>query len=114
MLEVFMLHCAAQWLLIRSARNSCLQHTNTRTNRGLKEYIWKLCVCDDGDWIHMAQDRDQWWAIVNKKPSDFIKKKASHFLTSRAIRSCGRTTLYAAMHCAISPDLHILTKCVIS
>jgi hypothetical protein len=80
MLEVFMLHCVAQCLLIRSARNSCLLYTNTRTNRGLKEYIRELCVCDDVDWIHMAQDRDQWWAIVNKKTFGFHKKKSEAFL----------------------------------
>jgi hypothetical protein len=21
--------------------------------------------CEDVDWIHLAQDRDQWWALVN-------------------------------------------------
>jgi hypothetical protein len=21
--------------------------------------------CKDVDWIHLAQDRDQWWAVVN-------------------------------------------------
>jgi hypothetical protein len=22
-------------------------------------------VCGVGDWFHLSQDRDQWWAIVN-------------------------------------------------
>jgi hypothetical protein len=26
----------------------------------LREIVW-----DGVDWIHMAQDRDQWWAVVN-------------------------------------------------
>jgi hypothetical protein len=31
---------------------------NIRMN--LRETGWK-----DVDWIHLAQDRDQWWALVN-------------------------------------------------
>jgi hypothetical protein len=23
------------------------------------------------DWIHMGQDRDRWWALVNRIPSQF-------------------------------------------
>jgi hypothetical protein len=26
---------------------------------------------EDVDWIHMAQDRDQWWALVNIKRGEF-------------------------------------------
>jgi hypothetical protein len=22
--------------------------------------------CEDVDWIHLAQDRDQWWDLVNR------------------------------------------------
>jgi hypothetical protein len=27
----------------------------------LREIGWEVV-----DWIHLAQDRDQWWAVVNK------------------------------------------------
>jgi hypothetical protein len=25
----------------------------------------KGIVCEGADWIHLAQDRDQWWVLVN-------------------------------------------------
>jgi hypothetical protein len=25
----------------------------------------KETVCKNTDWIHVAQDRDKWWALVN-------------------------------------------------
>jgi hypothetical protein len=37
--------------------------------------LWEI-VREVVDWVHMAQDRGQWWALmktVKKKPSDFIK-----------------------------------------
>jgi hypothetical protein len=27
---------------------------------GLREIVWEVV-----DWIHLAQERDQWWALVN-------------------------------------------------
>jgi hypothetical protein len=36
----------------------------------LREIEW-----EDVDWMHLAQDRDQWWALVNmaNEPSGSIK-----------------------------------------
>jgi len=36
----------------------------------LREIGWK-----DVEWIHLAQDMDQWWALMNmvNEPSSFIK-----------------------------------------
>jgi hypothetical protein len=35
------------------------------------------------DWIHLAQDRDRWWALVNTIISfGFQKKKVGNFLTN--------------------------------
>jgi hypothetical protein len=31
---------------------------NTRMN--LRKKVWEVV-----DWIHLAQDRDQWWALMN-------------------------------------------------
>jgi hypothetical protein len=30
----------------------------------IKMYL-KETVCEGVDWIHMAQDREQWWDLVN-------------------------------------------------
>jgi hypothetical protein len=34
------------------------------------------------DWIHLAQDRDQWWSLVNMVMNLWIPLKAGSFLTS--------------------------------
>jgi hypothetical protein len=34
------------------------------------------------DWIHLAQDRDHWWTLVNTVMSLQVPKKARNFLTS--------------------------------
>jgi len=33
------------------------------------------------DWMHLAQDRDQWWALVNTLISLWVPQKAGNFLT---------------------------------
>jgi hypothetical protein len=33
------------------------------------------------DWMHLAQDRDQWQALVNKVMSLQVPQKAVNFLT---------------------------------
>jgi hypothetical protein len=37
---------------------------------------------EDVDWIHLAQDRDQWWAGVNTVVNIQVPKKVGNFLTS--------------------------------
>jgi len=35
------------------------------------------------DWIHLTQDRDQWWALVNTVMSLWVPERTENFLTSR-------------------------------
>jgi len=35
------------------------------------------------DWIHLAQDRDQWQAVVNMVMNLHVPLKEGNFLTSR-------------------------------
>jgi hypothetical protein len=39
-------------------------------------------MCDDVKWIHLAQDRDQWRALVNKVMKLRVPEQARNFLTS--------------------------------
>jgi hypothetical protein len=34
------------------------------------------------DWMHLAQDRDQWWDFVNTLMNLRVPHKAGNFLTS--------------------------------
>jgi hypothetical protein len=34
------------------------------------------------DWIHLDQDRDQWWALVYAVMNLSVPQKAENFLTS--------------------------------
>jgi hypothetical protein len=43
----------------------------------ISEWILKEVVWEDADWMHMAQDRDKWRALVNN-----IMIFAVNFLTS--------------------------------
>jgi hypothetical protein len=36
----------------------------------------------DVDWIHLAQDRDQWWVVVNRVINLGVPLKAANLLTS--------------------------------
>jgi len=38
--------------------------------------------CGGVDWIHLAQDRDQWWALVNTVMNARVPQKEGHFLSS--------------------------------
>jgi hypothetical protein len=47
------------------------------------------------NWIHLAQDRDQWRTLVTTVINLWIPQKAGNFLTSSAIISfSGRTLLH--------------------
>jgi hypothetical protein len=41
----------------------------------LREVVW-----EGVDWIHLAQDRDQWWAVVNTVMNPRVPNKARKFL----------------------------------
>jgi hypothetical protein len=34
------------------------------------------------DWIHLAQDRDQWWAVVNMVMNLWVPNKVGNFVTN--------------------------------
>jgi hypothetical protein len=38
--------------------------------------------CEDVNWIHLAQDRDQWWAVVNTAMNIRFLLKGGNFLTN--------------------------------
>jgi hypothetical protein len=49
----------------------------------LKEYVWK-----EGDWIHLAPDRIQWWALVNTAMNiRFCEREQFLLLTERWLAS---------------------------
>jgi hypothetical protein len=43
------------------------------------EYIERW---EDMDWMHLAQDRDQWRALLNMVMNLSVSQKAGNFLTS--------------------------------
>jgi len=45
------------------------------------------------DWIHLAQDRDQWWTVVNMVMNHRVPQKAGH-LTSCVNVSFSRGVLF--------------------
>jgi hypothetical protein len=38
--------------------------TNNTVTSNIKIHL-RETGCEDVDWIRLAQDRDQWWAVVN-------------------------------------------------
>jgi len=51
-------------------------------------------ICWEGvDWMHMAQDRVQWRAVVNTVMNLWVPLKSGNFLTSRVNLSFSRRTL---------------------
>jgi len=45
------------------------------------------------DWIHLAQDRDQWQALVNMVRYLWVTLNVGNFLTSQVTLSFSRGTL---------------------
>jgi hypothetical protein len=43
----------------------------------LRKIVWQVV-----DWSHMAQDRGQWWAVVNTVMNFRSPYKAENFLSS--------------------------------
>jgi hypothetical protein len=54
----------------------------------LRETVWKVVV-----WIHLAQYRDQWRALVNTIMNLRVTLKAGNFLTNCVTISFSRRTL---------------------
>jgi hypothetical protein len=49
------------------------------------------------DWIHLAQDKDQWWALVNTVMAFLVPRKAGNSLTRWATVSFPRRTVFYAV-----------------
>jgi hypothetical protein len=62
--------------------------------------------CRGVDWFHLAQDRDQWWALVNTVMDFQVPFKVGNFLGSQAIISFSRRTMlhgvYVQSFCTVS------------
>jgi ketosteroid isomerase-like protein len=43
---------------------------------GLREVGW-----EDVEWMHLARDRDKWWALVNAVMILRVRQKMRYFLT---------------------------------
>jgi hypothetical protein len=67
--------------LIRKDEN-CVQHFGWKPRREDNirmehmEIVW-----EDVNWMHLAQDRDQWWAPVNMVMNLRVTRKVGNFLT---------------------------------
>jgi hypothetical protein len=51
-------------LVVKPDEKRPLGRSRRRWEDNIKIYL-KEIVLEDVDWIHLAQDRDQWWAVVN-------------------------------------------------
>jgi hypothetical protein len=55
----------------------------------LKEIVWEVV-----NWIHLAQDRDQWQAVVNTVMNVRVPLNVANFFSNLATVSFPRTQLY--------------------
>jgi hypothetical protein len=53
--------------------------------------------CEGVDWIHLAQDRDQWRAVVKTEKTSWLHKRRTISLLANRTVSFSRTTLLHAM-----------------
>jgi hypothetical protein len=61
---------------------------------GLREIEWEGVDC-----IHLAQDKNQWWAVVNTVMNLWVPLQAVNFLTSRVTISFSRRiVLHSVSH----------------
>jgi hypothetical protein len=60
---------------------------------GNNEMGFQETGCEVVDWIHLAQDRDKWQALLNMVMNLRVPKEAGDFLTSRMTISFSRRTL---------------------
>jgi hypothetical protein len=42
-------------------------------------------------WIHVVQDRDRWWALVNAAMNHRVTKNVGNFLTGCNVRKTNKT-----------------------
>jgi hypothetical protein len=61
---------------IGELRNTyCISVGKREEMRPLRRICWEVM-----DWIHVAQDRDQWWALVNTVMIEFRKRRVISWL----------------------------------
>jgi hypothetical protein len=57
----------------------------------------KMCVTEMGweglNWMHLAQDRDKWQALVNTVMNLWVPQNSGSFSTSQRINSISERTL---------------------
>jgi hypothetical protein len=75
---------------VRSAYNILVGRPEGRRPLGRSRRRWETnnkmdlreIAFGDVDWIHLAQDRDRWWALVNTVTNLRVSRNAGNFLTS--------------------------------
>jgi hypothetical protein len=60
---------------------SCYEITSRRWDDNIRIDLSKI-RWEDVDWINLAQDRDQWLAVMNMVMNLRVRKKAGNFLAS--------------------------------
>jgi hypothetical protein len=50
------------------------------------------------DWIHLAQNRDPWWLLVNIVINLWVPQKVGYFLTKQLLASKGLCSMELLSH----------------